>query len=436
MISGSGVILFTSADSLHFDTVFTGTQTPTQSFKIYNPNSAPLLINRIILSGSLSSPFKINVNGMAAPGFSNIQIAANDSIYVFVSLSVDANAQLLPFIVQDSILIDYSGSTTLVFLDGFGQNARHLNNATITKDTTWQNDLPVLINGPLIIKENVTLTMLKGVQVFCHANAAINVYGTLITLGERDDSMQVNFNGDRLDFPYNQFPGSWPGIIFHPSSTNNELYSTNINNADKALDVREHGAGGYKLKLFQCKIQNALHEGIKAAKTSLYAENSLVTNCGSNNISLSAGTFDFTHCTLAGYSTRILNRLQPLLFITDNVENGQAAATFSNFTNCIIYGESGYFEDEIDLQRSGSNFQINFLNCLFKGSGDSEAQFVDCIQNADPYFNEINNEENQFDFHLAIGSPCIDAGKPTMVLSDLEGNSRTGLPDIGCYETK
>ncbi len=434
-VSTSNAFLFTSADSLHFDTVFTGTLSPTQSFKIFNPNASPITIRSIHLGGGPSSPFKINVNGMSASGFSNIQIAANDSIYVFVSLNVNANAQSLPFIVQDSILIDFSSFPRSVYLDGYGQNAFYLNNASITKDTTWDNKLPVVINGPLIINENATLTILKGVQVYCHADAAVQVFGRLRVYGEPGDSMEVNFRGDRLDEPYNKHPGSWPGLVFHTSSSENELYYTNINYAVTGIEVQAHSGNDYKLKLFQCKVQNILGEGIKAVNTSLYAQNCLITNCGGNNLSLSAGNYDLIHCTFASYSTQILNHLQPIIWITD-LENGRVVTTRATFTNCIIYGESGLFEDEIALQKTGNEFQVSFTNCLFKGSGNAAAKYVDCIQNADPYFTEVNKEDNQFDFHLSMGSPCIDAGKPTVILNDLEADSRTNLPDIGCYESK
>src|SRR3954469_23702757 len=72
-----------SADTIRFDTVFTGTGSITQSFTIHNENNQKLLISDITLKGGSHSPFKINVDGFQGPVVSNVEIEANDSIYVF-----------------------------------------------------------------------------------------------------------------------------------------------------------------------------------------------------------------------------------------------------------------------------------------------------------------------------------------------------------------
>src|SRR5690242_20055959 len=141
-ITTSDALLFTSADTLHFDTVFTGTGSITQSFKIFNPNDQKLLISNIQLSGGENSSFKINVDGSPGVNFSNIEIAPNDSIYVFVAASINHNANNLPFLVQDSLQINYNGNIKWMQLDAYGQNAHFLRNALVTKDTSWSNDLP------------------------------------------------------------------------------------------------------------------------------------------------------------------------------------------------------------------------------------------------------------------------------------------------------
>ncbi|HXL57670.1 MAG TPA: hypothetical protein VN958_15520, partial [Chitinophagaceae bacterium] len=88
-ITSTDALLFTSADTLHFDTIFTGTGSITQSFKIYNPNDQKLLLSRIEIAGGNTSVFKLNVDGAPGTSFSNIEIAPNDSIYVFVAASIN-----------------------------------------------------------------------------------------------------------------------------------------------------------------------------------------------------------------------------------------------------------------------------------------------------------------------------------------------------------
>src|SRR4051812_46319265 len=75
-----------SADTIKYDTVFPTTGSITQQFKIINENKQKLLLSSVKLMGGASSAYKMNVDGIATTEASNIEIAANDSIYVFVQV--------------------------------------------------------------------------------------------------------------------------------------------------------------------------------------------------------------------------------------------------------------------------------------------------------------------------------------------------------------
>jgi len=230
-----------------FDTVFATAGSITQSFKIFNANDQKLRISNIELAGGSSSVFKLNVDGSPGVSFSNIEIAPNDSIYVFVTVNINPNNNNNPFLINDSIGINYNGNETFVQLDVYGQNAHFLNNVVITKDTTWSNDLPFVILGSLNIQEGKTLIVEKGAKVYCHAAAAITVAGTLKANGEKYDSSRVIFRNDRLDDYYKDLPGSWGGIVFTETSKNNELTYTSILNATNAVTVNNPSNGNPKL---------------------------------------------------------------------------------------------------------------------------------------------------------------------------------------------
>ena len=129
--------LSTSADALKYDTVFTSAGSVTQSFKIFNNNNQKLRLSQVKLSGGAASSFKINVDGTSATEVDNIEINANDSIYVFVQVNVDPTAANLPFLIQDSILISYNGNQKFVQLQAYGQNAIFLNSVTIKENISW-----------------------------------------------------------------------------------------------------------------------------------------------------------------------------------------------------------------------------------------------------------------------------------------------------------
>src|ERR1700744_6122127 len=100
-ITSSNASLSTSVytDTLKYDTVFTSVGSITQSFKIFNNNNQKLLLSKVKLMGGNASFFKININGDPAPEVDNIEIDANDSIYVFVTVNINPNNASTPFVV-------------------------------------------------------------------------------------------------------------------------------------------------------------------------------------------------------------------------------------------------------------------------------------------------------------------------------------------------
>ena len=108
-----------TADTVKYDTVFTTAGSVTQSFKIVNENDQKINISSIKLMGGNSSAYKINVDGFIGPEVNNLEIAANDSLYVFVSVVIDQGANNLPFVVQDSIHVNYNGRDRWVQLEAW-----------------------------------------------------------------------------------------------------------------------------------------------------------------------------------------------------------------------------------------------------------------------------------------------------------------------------
>ncbi|TAF94638.1 MAG: hypothetical protein EAZ47_03885, partial [Bacteroidetes bacterium] len=89
VITSTDAALFTSTDSLHFDTVFTTQGSVTGRFKIFNPNTQALVLSNVQLAGGNASSFSINVNGFNGPTVQNISIAAGDSAYVFAVVRIN-----------------------------------------------------------------------------------------------------------------------------------------------------------------------------------------------------------------------------------------------------------------------------------------------------------------------------------------------------------
>ncbi len=428
-----------STDTLHFDTVFTTTGSVTQSFKIFNQNDKKLRLSQIRLMGGTSSSFKINVDGIAGANFSDVELEPNDSVYVFISATINPNVADLPFVVQDSILVNYNGNNKYMQLQAFGQNAHFFRNQRITADSIWDNDLPFVILGGLSVDSNVILTINKGCKIYCHADAPLIVNGTLQVNGEAYDSTRVIFRGDRLDPYYTDFPAAWPGIYFSPSSINNVLTYAVIKNAYQGIVTQSSITANPKITLNQCIIDNIYDAGIISLASSIKAVNCLISNCGSNISIAAGGNYSFDHCTVASYPNAYIDHKNPVLFITNSYNENETFALTAHFRNCIFYGEGGLVANElvVDKKASGNPFDVTFKNVLYKNKDDTiDPLFTNSIKNQLPQFDSIDAGRQIFNFHLKPTSPAIDTGFGIDVNTDLDGKTRgtLNLPDLGCYE--
>jgi hypothetical protein len=439
----SSAKLSTSVDSLHFDTVFTTTGSTSQVVKIFNDNDKGIHISSVTLAGGATSPFKINVDGIAGPGINNIDIASGDSMYIFVTVTINPTAANLPFILRDSIAIQWNGNTKYIQLDAYGQNAHFLKNLVFKNNTTWINDLPYVILGGIIVDTNATLTINKGVRIYMHADAPFIVNGSLQAIGENYDSTRIVFAGDRLDEPYRSYPAAYPGIFFTATSKNNLLEYVSVNNAYQGIIATEP-APGVKLTMRQCIIDNAYDIGLGGVNTSITAENLLLSNCGKNLVLVKGGNYDFKHVTSAGFSNAFIQHRNPVAVISNyTTQNGTA---FSNnlaasFTNCIFWGEAnGVVNDEVVvLRQPGTTYSVSFNQVLWRvqtqPSSVTGVTVTGAINNIYPAFDSVNNASRFYNFRLKAGSPALNKGSFSAVTIDLDGMPRpVGLPDLGAYE--
>jgi len=441
-ITSSDALLRTSVDTLHFDTVFTTVGSITQSFKIFNPNDRKLKLSSIQLMGGNSSFFKMNVDGIAGTSFNNIEINANDSVYVFAMVTINPNANNLPFVVQDSIKIDYNGNTRFVQLDAFGQNANFLRDKRVTTDSTWNNNLPFVILGSLIVDAGKTLNIQKGTKVYFHADAPMVVRGTLRAVGEKFDNTRIQFAGDRLDNFYRDFPGSWPGIYFTETSTNNFLQYCIIKNAYQGTIAQNPATNSNpKITMQECILDNIYDVAVGGSNSSINMSNCLISNCGYNIFLTAGGNYNINHCTVASYGNNYLQHKSPVLTISNIVNANTTNIVNANISNSIFYGEGGLVDDEIVLNKQGTTaFNVNFNNVLYKMKSNDPASATftgNKLKNVAPNFDSINTGLRYFNFRLRPTAEAINKGTNTGLLVDLDGKNRVvALPDLGCFENQ
>lgn len=430
-----------TVDTLKYDTVFVAAGSITQSFKIINENDQKLKLTSVKLMGGNSSAFHINVDGTTGPEVTDIEIGANDSVYVFAQVTIDPNSANLPFIVRDSIQVSYNGRQRLVQLEAWGQNAHFFRDKQVLTNETWNNDLPYVILGYLYIDTSITLTINKGCRIYVHADAPILVDGSLQVLGEKDTADRVYFQGDRLDEPYRDFPAAWPGIYFLESSTGNLLNYAVIKNGYQSIGLQGPATNGNpKLTLNECIIDNAYDAGIIAINSSIRARNSLISNCGRNLFLVQGGDYQFIHCTAVTISNRYIQHKDPVLTVS-NFANNVSKPLDALFRNCIFWGENGLVNDEVVVIRNGSTtFNVDFDRNLWKvQTTPANITSTEIINNQPPLFDSINTSSQYYDFRLQAASPAVNKGNPAAGLSaDLDGKTRPlpigTKPDLGCFE--
>lgn len=439
-ITGNATVT-TSSDTLHFDTLFTSTGSVTQFFRIYNQNNQKLRISEVSLGGGASSFFKMNVDGFPGPMVRDLEVEANDSLYVFVTVKIDPNAANLPFVVQDSVHIKYNNQEQWVQLDAWGQNAHFYRNRLINANETWTNDKPYVILGGLLVDKNVTLTIQKGTRIYLHADAPLFVDGSLHANGGAGENEKIIFRGDRLDAPYKDYPAAWPGIIFRDESINNQISFAEIKNAYQAIVLNNPASNGQpKLQLKQTIIDNAYDAGIQTISSSINSENCLISNCGKNLVIVKGGQYSFNHLTAAAYSNSFIQHKDPVLSLTNFMKEGNNtvdADLTASFTNCIFWSENSIVENEVVTQKQGSSiFDVSFTNCLMKvKTNPANSTLTAVLLNQSPQFETIDTQKKLYNFRLKDGSPAIDAGIASGTTIDLDGKPRpVAQPDAGCYE--
>lgn len=441
LLTSSDAALRFSSDSLHFDTVFTTAGSITRSFRIVNENDQRIRISSIRLAAATGGVFRINVNGEPGPVVESLEIPAGDSAHVFVNLQIPANTETLPFLVRDSISIQWNGQEKWIQLGAYGQNARYIRNGIISSNTSWDNSLPYVLIGPFTIEENTTLSISKGTRIYMHADAPILVKGSLQAEGDTAQKDRVIFTGDRLDQPYAGFPASWPGIYFTNTSHTNRFVYTNIRNAYQAvvLEGRET-VGDYKLEMEQVMIDNAFDAGLLSINSSVRANNLLISNCGKNLQIGGGGKYSFNHVTLAAYSNNLIIHKDPVVLISNSVlvnSNPVQAELEAVFRNCIIWSGGGTVENEVLAIREGTlPYLVRFESGIWKLSQPVQhMEVIDMEANLDPQFELIEPGSGLYNFRLKDTSPAIDRGIVTGTTLDLDGKKRpVGMPDLGVYE--
>lgn len=448
--SPSKMLVF-STDSVKLDTCFSQTPTPTKTFWAFNKSGAGLRCSSIRLENGNQSGFRINVDGVylgPERGYMVIdqEIRNKDSIRVFVELTSHTNGADEPKVVEDNLVFTLeSGVQQKVNLNAYSWDADILRDITITTDSTLSGSRPTVIYGKLVVPEGKTLTIDAGKTVYFHGNAGLEVHGTLKSMGEEGN--EVVLRGDRLDrmfdyLPYDGISGQWQGIHFHSSSYNNILTYTDLHGAFNAITCDSSDVAKEKLSISNSTIHNNQGHGLKSYASYITVNNSQITNCLGDLVSIYGGNIEINGCTLAQFYPFDANRGYALSFYNFEDDKDYPLSYFAvrntivtGYADDVVMGNAKddelaytYFFDHCMLRTPAIEDSINCVNVIWEDVKDT-------ICSGYKNFEKIDTDLLQYNFHLSQKSLAIDAGSTLSSLpTDREGTKRDELPDIGCFE--
>lgn len=464
-----GVNLSFSTDTLTFDTVFTTLGSVTKRFKVHNKSDEDISINTIRIKKGDDSMFRMNVDGTSGDEVKNIEIKANDSVFIFIEVTVDPTNQNSPLVELDAVEFLTDDAVKEVVLEAWGQDAYYYypdqyvsgfpqfsqiisydEYFPISTNITFPNDKPHVIFGYLYIDSAVNVTIPAGTQIHLYNGAGLWVspHASIQVEGEKDN--EVVFQGIRLEDYYDDVPGQWDRIWINESETNSTFNYAIIKNAYIGIQAEEWpfvttpSVGTNELILRNTIIEQMDGLGILARNYNVRAENCLFTNSQNQLVAVQGGgNLNFLHCTFANYWS-YGGRSSGSFFATNGYNDAYGVDQFLplniNVENSIVYGNN---REEIEIDSlDGSSFEYVFDHCVLKTELETEnnLHYQNCVINPEAdfgYYDPLFYNASNMDFSLYSVSKAIGVGSPTLtdtLTIDLAGNLRDSSPDAGCYE--
>lgn len=458
-----------SQDTIFLDTVFSTIGSSTRTLVVKNPTSENISIGNIRLGKGQASFYRLNINGTNTKNLSNVEIFANDSIYIFIEVTPDVGTSN-ELLYTDSIVFSTKGKVQDVDLVTLAQDAHfYLPDTTLVIERpapeqdiiipykilscneVWSNDKPHVVYGYVVVEGNCQLTIDAGTEVHFHSGSGMLVTNEgslkIDPTNSGDYNNQVVIQGDRLEPFYENIPGQWGGVFggvyLMSGSKDNVINNCVIKNGTIALRVDSSTSSVVNLDIKNSKIMNNSRVGLYGGFANINAENLVVANNGLYSLYALGGNYEFRHCTFANYwnsSIRNTPSIALLNFFEVGGTNYIRDLEKAYFGNCIVYGNS-LTEFGVGEDNSGV-FDYKFMNAIFRIDENPRDNsydvndinyFENCIYNQDPEFVDPYN----YQFELDTLSPAQDKGNTAdgaIVPIDIKGTFRNGIPDLGAYE--
>lgn len=458
-----------STDTLRFDTVFTRRGSAVRYIKIINNNDQPIRVSKIFLLNRDKSKFNLNVDGIPGREFQDVEIYANDSIYLFATVTIDPNDPLSvsPFILDEKVIFETNGNMQEVTLEAWGQNANYFPSrfnggkpvvlSCRNSEINFNDPKPYVFYGAIFI-DSCTVNIPAGTRIYVHGGVAKNdlfdIYNDGLIYVLRNGRLNVKgskekpviIQGDRLEESFQDDAGQWNGIFIGRGSRGNVIEYATIKNSNIGVYVDSSA----QLTIRNSRFYNTAGSGLLAIHSTVTAENCLFYNNQVTSVTLRhGGDYNFTYCTMVSYGIRAsalgMNNFR---CYKEDCSVANVYRLNASFRNCLIYGSD---RDEMELSDASQGqtagiFNVKFENCVVKVQDlIARGQFVNFLGGiCDPCINgkstdKVFKDPNNDDYRLDSLSIARDYGKPISaprpITTDIENVMRNvQKPDPGCFE--
>ncbi|BAO55956.1 hypothetical protein [Nonlabens marinus] len=471
-----------SQDTVFLDTVFSTIGSSTRTFKVYNNSNQDIMIPTVGLARGNDSKYRLAVDGVPGQLFENVELLANDSLYVFIETTIniadfsnanqfvyedviefDSGANLqqvrLVTLVKDAVFLfperDANGieETLLLGTDGENNEVRISGFFLNDQELVFTKEKPYVIYGFAGIPPEKTLSIEPGARLFFHSQsgiiaaneASLQINGMASTTETMEN--QVILEGDRLEPGFDDVAGQWFGIWLTSGSKNHKISHTTIKNASIGIimDNQNPDSNGATLQIDNSEIYNSSNIGLLATTADIEAENLIINNAGQSSLVVRlGGSYRFNNCTITNYWNKGF-RQDPTLILSNAFPNTNLTEPLNQalFTNCIIYGDRDL---ELSLRAAeGVEFNFKMENTLlrfndrfndFVGNGlydFTNTQLYENVKlNENPFFENPQSDLLRIDTESAANAL---GNLATATRTDIQGTIRSNEPDAGAYES-
>ena len=403
--TGTGNRLSFSEDTIRFDTLFSTVPSATQTFWVRNESGDGIRIRTARLERSNQSGYRVNVDGTYLdPVGSDFEVREGDSILVFVEITTRENHSPEPLLVEDNLIFTLeSGVEQRVNLRTYSWDAMKMTDLVVSRDTTIESTLPILVYGNGIrVEEGATLT-LRNTDFYFHDGAGIEAKGVV-------EAEHCLFRGDRLDhmfdyLPYDRVSGQWRGIRLQSSSGDNKFTDCEIRNAVDAIVC-----DSTTLHLFNTIVHNSSGEGLSARHSTVVVDYCQFTNTYGDCLGLQGCQATVQHSTLAQFYPFSANRGYALHFVNTK--------QYHMTLECLNTIVTGYADDVVMGVKADStttDLVYHFTDCLLRTPKKEDEEHIvrvifetpkDSVQGKQ-HFRTIDEDNLYYDFAIDSISPAF-----------------------------